>query len=148
MELQVNFIFMQIFHTELYQTSRNYKFAIGLFFQVGDKEDPFIKQIIDNYVENKTNAEISVDLRYLIGKNVIDDYWFYLGSSTIPGCNDGKLHWVVLRKVHSMTADQKDKLQLILSQGKENWPGNWRNLQNQNSNILALRQIQPIQPLS
>ena len=132
---------LQIFHTELYQTSRNYKFAIGLFFQVAEKEDPFVKEIIDNYDKTKPYAEINIDLRYLISKNVIEDYWFYSGSPTIPGCTDGKLHWVVLRKAHSMTADQKDKLQKILSQGKEDWPGNWRNIQNQNTNIVGLRQI-------
>lgn len=100
-----------------------------------------MKEIIDNYDKTKPYAEINIDLRYLISKNVIEDYWFYSGSPTIPGCTDGKLHWVVLRKAHSMTADQKDKLQKILSQGKEGWPGNWRNIQNQNTNIVGLRQI-------
>lgn len=94
----------QVFHTELYQTSRNYRMAIGLLFRVGQTQDPLVKELITGYSKNKTASPIQVDLRYLVPSNVIDDYWFYLGSATIPSCNDGKLHWVVLRKVHSVTS--------------------------------------------
>lgn len=68
-----------------------------------------------------------------------DDFWFYLGSLTIPPCTNAKLNWIVSRKVYSITQQQKDKLIEILSQGKENWDGNWRNIQPQNGNPLAYR---------
>lgn len=50
----------------------------------------------------------------------------------------------MIRKIHSISADQKHKLEQILSHGKEGWPGNWRNIQAQNSNIVGFRQIEPL----
>jgi len=80
-------------------------------------------------------------LRQLIPTNVIDDFWFYLGSITIPPCTNGKVNWVISRKINSMTLEQKNKLTEIMSQGDAKWPGNWRNLQAINGNTVGYRNI-------
>lgn len=100
----------QIFHTELYPTTRNYRLAVGLLFKVGETLNPFIQDIIAAYEKNKTASSINVDLRQLLSINVIDDFWFYLGSVTIPPCTNGKVNWVISRKIYSMSEDQKKKL--------------------------------------
>ena len=41
---------------ELYQTSRNYRLAIGIMFNVGDKADHFLQNIIDGYEKNPLSA--------------------------------------------------------------------------------------------
>lgn len=73
-------------------------------------------------------------------RNVVDDFWFYQGSATIPPCSEGRYHWVVSRKVHSITLEQKEKMLKILSRGSGDWPGNWRSIQAQNKNIVGFRQ--------
>lgn len=73
----------------------------------------------------------------------MDDFWFYNGSPTIPPCNEGKYHWVVNRRTFSLTAEQKNQLVKILSRNAEQWDGNWRRLQPQNSNILGFRHLAP-----
>lgn len=112
-----------------------------MFFNEGPTPDPFLQQIIDAYEKSQTSATINVDLSYLLPKNVIDDFWFYVGSITIPACTNGKMNWIVSKKVHSMTKEQKTKLTEILSQGKEKWGGNWRRIQERNGNILGYRSL-------
>lgn len=65
-------------------------------FSVGETGNKFIQAIIDAY-DSKT-SEISFNLNDMIAINLIDDYWFYTGSSTIPPCTNGKLSWVVVKK--------------------------------------------------
>lgn len=72
--------------------------------------NPFIQEIIEAYSINKTVSSINVDLRQLLPINIIDDYWFYLGSITIPPCTNGKVNWVVNRKIYSISEEQKKKL--------------------------------------
>lgn len=72
--------------------------------------NPFIQEIIEAYSINKTVSSINVDLRQLLPINIIDDYWFYLGSLTIPPCTNGKVNWVVNRKIYSISEEQKKKL--------------------------------------
>ena len=110
LEVQVSFILLQVFHTELYPTTRNYRVAVGLLFEKGQTQDAFVNEIIAGYEKDPASATIQVDLRSLVPKNVINDYWFYNGSPTIPPCGEGRLHWVVLKKIHSITDNQITKL--------------------------------------
>ena len=95
---------------ELYPTTRNYRVAVALLFEIGEVQDAFVNEIIGGYAKNKTEAAIQVDLRPYVITNVIDDYWFYSGSPTIPPCGEGKVQWIVLRKIHTVTSDQHEKL--------------------------------------
>lgn len=117
----------------------NSRFAIGLFFEVGPTADPFLQVLIDAHKQGKVSSPIMIDLRHLLPANIVDDFWFYEGSNTIPPCSNNKFNWVVSRKVHSLTQQQKDDLTAILSQGAEDWPGNWRATQPINGNEVALR---------
>ena len=99
---------VQIFHTELYSTSRNIKLAVSLLFDVdSSSSSPFLQSVIDGYEDGKSSSKITFNLGDLLAKNNIEDFWFYLGSITIPPCSNGRLNWLVSRKVYPMSANQE-----------------------------------------
>ena len=59
--------------------------------------------MIDGYVEGAKTSNINFNLNHLLKKNNSDDFWFYLGSSTIPLCSNGRLNWIVSKKIFKMT---------------------------------------------
>jgi carbonic anhydrase len=61
------------------------------------------------------SVPIFVNLAELIGLNMIDDFWFYLGSATIPPCSDSKINWVISRKKYAISKEQNDTLTTLLS---------------------------------
>ena len=116
--------------------------AIAIFFHSSpeqQQEDPFINALISSYSQGKASADLEIDLSPYLTKNIIDDFWFYLGSITTPPCTNGKVNWAVLRKPFPMTEEQKGKLRDILSGGDEKWGGNWRNTQSLNDNPVGFR---------
>ena len=138
---------VQIFHMELYSTSRNLKLAVSLFFDIdSSSSSSFLQSVIDGYEDGKNSAKISFNLNDLISKNNIDDFWFYLGSITIPPCSNGRLNWLVSRKVYKMTQNEHDKLKKILSQGSEDWDGNYRSTQPVNDKV-GFRHISAVRDL-
>ena len=99
---------VQIFHTELYSTSRNFKLAVSLLFDIdSSSSSTFLQSVIDGYEDGKTSSKISFNLGDLMTKNNIEDFWFYLGSITIPPCSNGRLNWLVSRKIYKMSANQE-----------------------------------------
>ena len=117
------------------------KLAIALFFNVGDEEDGFVKKLIHTYSNETGPIPITFHLGPYLAPNIIEDFWFYLGSTTIPPCTNAKLNWVVVNKVFSMTQEQKEDLLEIMSQGEEDWPGNWRAAQPLNANPVGFRSL-------
>lgn len=88
---------------QLFPSPSNSRLAIGLLFQVGPTADPFLQALIDGYKNSTVSSPIGIDLRYLLPTNIIEDFWFYEGSNTIPPCSNNNYNWIVSRKAHSMT---------------------------------------------
>jgi len=65
-------------------------------FSVGNTPNKFLQTIIDAYDSNQ--SEINFNLNELVGINVIDSFWFYTGSVTIPPCTNGKLSWIIVKR--------------------------------------------------
>ena len=57
---------------------------------------------------------------------MVDDFWYYLGSMTIPPCSNGKLNWLISKRVYSLNEEQYEKLKFIIGGGLVGWSGNWR----------------------
>ena len=84
--------------------------AIAFFFHSSPEAttpDPFIQTLIDSYDPENRTTDSTIDLSSYLTKNIISDFWFYVGSVTIPPCTNGKLNWAVLRKPFAITSEQK-----------------------------------------
>lgn len=49
---------------------------------------------------------MNVDLSHLLSREQLFDFWFYLGSATIPPCTNGKINWIIPRKIYKMKSSQ------------------------------------------
>jgi carbonic anhydrase len=71
------------------------------------------------------------------------DYFFYLGSSTIPPCSNGRLNWVVSNKIFKMSKKQR-----AFFDNRYNNPqkvnGNWRDIVDLLQNKVAFSTIQSL----
>lgn len=82
--------------------------ALSVFFQATNDSvpDPFINSIIEAY-SGQASASVDLDLSAYLSKAMTSDFWFYVGSLTIPPCSNGKLNWIILREPRAMTIAQK-----------------------------------------
>lgn len=93
--------------------------VIGVFFQVGTQEDPFLAQLMPllGLVTSKpsvANATIVPDL-----PDWGTEFWEYEGSLTTPPCTQ-TVHWMVSTKVITASAAQISAFEAIM--GKNNRP--------------------------
>jgi len=97
-------------------------------FEVGDTPDPSLAKIINSYNPDPTKVvSTTLDFSHMLNNGETFDYWTYLGSGTIPPCYSGVLNWVVSKRVHSMSQEQRDFIFGLFNDNKMG--GNWRNLQ-------------------
>jgi carbonic anhydrase len=87
-----------------------------------------------SFADNTTSINIS--LSHFLGKYNEMGYWYYLGSATIPPCNDGKLYWIVLKQIFSMSKEQRDFFYEMFNNENEIIDGNWRNIQDSTNNTV------------
>lgn len=90
--------------------------VLGLFYTVGNTEDPFLKLVEDHFPAkgNTTLVDATLDLAVLANQvNNITNYWTYPGSLTTPGCNE-VVDWHVIMKPFTMTQAQLTKLEDII----------------------------------
>lgn len=92
----------------------------------GNDENSFIQDVLNGYQNEKSASEIIINLGKLLPRNMVDDFWFYLGSMTIPPCSNGKMNWLISKRVYSLNEEQYEKLRFIISRGLIGWSGNWR----------------------
>jgi carbonic anhydrase len=107
-------------------------------FEVGDKADPVLQLLMDNYKPG-TNYTTSIDLSHLLNNAKPIDYWFYLGSPTIPPCRLGTMNWIISKRVFSMNQEQRDFFYNLFNNDKMD--GNWRNLQSIKDNPVSFYQL-------
>lgn len=79
-------------------------------------EDP--NAILDNLRATEANdAELSLNLNELFASINFDEYAFYTGSMTEPGCEEG-IQWIIADKqVQSMNQAQFDKISALFPNG-------------------------------
>jgi carbonic anhydrase len=98
-------------------------------------EDKFLGDIItasaqagsDSNLKNDQVIRFNVDLSHLLNKESLMDYFYYLGSLTLPPCSNGKLNWVVSNKIFKMSKEQRKFFDERYNNNKT-INGNWRRL--------------------
>lgn len=66
----------------------------------------------------------------------IFDFWYYEGSGTIPPCKNGKLKWIVSKKVLKMSQDERDFFFTRHNNEQLELDGNWRKIQPKRNNSV------------
>ena len=114
------------------------KFAvIGVFFDVGQYENPFIAQLGFELAEEEENTIGAVDVATFLEEIDTENYWHYDGSFTTPPCTEG-VKFFVMKEVQSISQDQLDAFHSY-SWGNgdfENGEGNNRRTQPLNDRTL------------
>ena len=113
-------------------------YEIAILFEVGDKEDKFIKASI----ESSTNLDNrDFDTEWVFPNGVAENYYYYVGSDSAPlfgDCFEGTV-WIVYAKTFEITQEQLDffdkmwRLNSTFSAAKH---GNNRNTQPANGRII------------
>lgn len=83
---------------------------------------------------------MNVDLSHLLFREDIFNFWFYLGSITVPPCTDKRLNWIIPDKVYKMSAKQNEFFKNLFSHD-----GNWRDVQPSGGNEIGYAQALPVQ---
>ncbi len=96
-------------------------------FEVGPQPDPALAAIQNSYAPGAETSTASLNFAHLINNQNPFDFWYYMGSLTFPPCFSGNLHWIVSKRVFSMSKEQRDFFYNMFNSGK--LKGNWRNLQ-------------------
>ena len=82
---------------------------------------------------------VTLTLEHLLNNGEVFDFWYYLGSTTIPPCFIGAVSWVIPKKVFSMSQKQRDFFyNMFNGDGKE---GNWREIQPLGDNPMGYYKI-------
>jgi carbonic anhydrase len=48
-------------------------------------------------------TKIKLDLSEFLNNDAPLDFWYYLGSATIPPCKNGVLEWIISKRVFQMS---------------------------------------------
>ncbi|ORY42182.1 carbonic anhydrase [Rhizoclosmatium globosum] len=89
--------------------------VIGLFFEIGPQDNPWISQFIDN-IPTKTNATTTVaslDMTSIIASIADSHFFSYTGSLTTPPCTEGVL-WLVAKEPLKISQAQLDKFTKVM----------------------------------
>jgi carbonic anhydrase len=83
-----------------------------------------LKSIKDAFPDK---PKVNLDLSEFLDNDQPFDFWYYLGSATIPPCRDGALEWIVSKKVMTMGQEERDFFWGLFN--NDDMKGNYRNLQ-------------------
>ncbi|KAI8838448.1 alpha carbonic anhydrase [Chytriomyces cf. hyalinus JEL632] len=89
--------------------------VIGVFFEVGEKENAWIGQFVDKLPpKNNTITQVpSLDMSQIIDKLSTAEFYSYTGSLTTPPCTEGVL-WMVAREPLVISLGQLKKLREVM----------------------------------
>lgn len=104
--------------------------VLGIFYEVGDHEDPFLR-LFDEHLPSTPHSEekvistfkgpVNFDMAHY-GLN-LSHYWTYPGSLTTPPCTEA-VNWYLVQDKKVMTKEQYDKFKSAI--GHANAGGNFR----------------------
>lgn len=123
---------MQIFFTEAIASTRNERLGLALLFEKSDTQSS--KPLLDIKKSAPDGGSIKLDLSVLLNNAEPFDFWFYLGSGTIPPCIDAKLDWIVSKKIFKVGQEQYNFFYNLFN--NEAMKGNYRNIQNRRDNTI------------
>ncbi|KAJ3402735.1 hypothetical protein HDU80_004793 [Chytriomyces hyalinus] len=89
--------------------------VIGIFFDLGDKDNIWLDQFIDNLPakENATTQVPKLNMAPIISHLQNTSYFSYSGSLTTPPCSEGVL-WMVAREPMDISPRQLKKLRTVM----------------------------------
>jgi len=88
---------------------KNVKAIISLRFAEGPVENEFLETLFEIFSTNTTEPQhISPPVL-----NMRWDYYYYVGTLTLPPCSNG-VHWFVISNVSFATTEQLSKLAQVL----------------------------------
>ncbi|ORY42181.1 carbonic anhydrase [Rhizoclosmatium globosum] len=89
--------------------------VIGLFFEIGPEDNPWIRQFVDLLPEkeNTTTKIASLDMTSIITQISNARFFSYTGSLTTPPCTEGVL-WLVAREPLKVSLAQLNKLTKVM----------------------------------
>jgi len=122
--------------------------VVGIFFDIGPDESPFLKQLFIEPSLGKENLDPSwskaieepVDLMRALGPILKGDYYRYKGSFTTPPCSE-IIRWFVFKNSLSMSTAQYEAFKSI--DGFQN-PSNNRPVQPLNTRKVALNSFKAV----
>lgn len=82
-------------------------YGFGVLFEVGEKENEFVKASIDSF---KSNSDKTFDTTWLIPNGLADNFYYYNGSITNPSYGDCSeiIIWTVFSSVVEISQEQLD----------------------------------------
>jgi carbonic anhydrase len=113
-------------------------YEIAILFEVGDKEDKFIKASIESSTNNENR---DFDTEWVFPNGVAENYYYYVGSDSAPlfgDCFEGTV-WIVYAKTFEITQEQMDffdTMWRLNSTFSATQHGNNRNTQPANGRII------------
>ena len=104
--------------------------VIGELFQIGNKENQFIQQLIDAGLPAKNGDETQTNDTINLSDGLVNthSYYTYAGSLTTPACTEN-VTWIVLKNPAMLTHEQWDEFRTILG-------NNFRPLQDRNDRTI------------
>ncbi|ORY42184.1 carbonic anhydrase, partial [Rhizoclosmatium globosum] len=89
--------------------------VIGLFFEIGPQDNPWIAQFVDTLPTSTTASTKlqGLDMSSIITAIAEADFFSYTGSLTTPPCTEGVL-WLVARQPLKISQAQWDKLTKVM----------------------------------
>ena len=105
---------------------------MSLHFEVAaDGSSKVLKTIKDAFPDK---AKVNLDLSEHLNNAEPFDFWYYLGSSTIPPCKNSGLQWIVSKKVLKMSQEERDFFWNLFNNDK--MEGNYRKVQPPRGNLV------------